>query len=250
MSINKTNTNVPFIHHELIEEWDIRSANTSLMRYYNLVNPKLISKFEKLDKKDREPAVGRFLKKNRDISIALEKAFTDIIHEFINTNMLDSEQDIVSIKKDSVFVRNKSIRCNEFGNGDVRFIKKNSYTGCLLIPNYEFYYSREKIDVKGISDDVLHLHQDGTLAFVSLMMQESNNWINLNQYMKDYAITYKNRELPFNAYREFTSSAKFRVNLFGNEVMMDYIDEELIDDTNISYNYTKIYLPALKTIAG
>lgn len=249
MSINKTNTNIPFIHHESIEEWDIRSANTSLMRYYELANPKIISRFEKMEKRDREPAVGMYLKKHRDTSVALEKAFTDIIHEFINTNMLDSEQDIISIKKDSLFVRNKMIHCSEFGNGTVKFIKKNSYSGCLLIPNYEFYYSRDKIDVKGISDDVLHFHEDGTLAFISIMMQESNNWIGLNEYMRDYAMAYKNRQLPFNAYREFTSSSKFRVNLFGNEVLMDDIDEDMIEDTNILFNYSKIYLPALKTIA-
>ena len=241
--------NVPFIHHELIEEWDIRSANTSLMRYYELANPKLISKFEKMEKRDREPAVGMYLKKNRDVSIALEKAFTDIIHQFINANLLDSDQDIISIKKDSLFIRNKLIQCSEFGNSTVKFIKKNSYSGCLLIPNYEFYYSRDKIDVKGISDEVLHLHEDGILSFISVLMQESNNWINLNEYMRDYAYVYKNRQLPFNAYREFTSSSKFRVNLYGNEVMMDDIDEELIDDVNIIYNYSKIYLPTLKTIA-
>lgn len=249
MSINKTNTNIPFIHHESIEEWDIRSANTSLMRYYELINPKVISKFEKMDKHDRELSVGLYLRKHREISIALEKAFTDIIHEFIGINMLDPDQDIISIKKDSLFVRNKVINCSEFGNGTVNFVKKNSYTGCLLIPNYEFYYSREKIDVKGISDDMLRLHEDGTLAFVSIMMQESNNWIGLNEYMRDYAYAYKNRQLPFNAYREFTSSSKFRVNMFGNEVLMDDIDEDLLEDTNILFNYTKIYLPSLKTIA-
>ena len=248
MSINKTNTNVPFIHHEIIEEWDIRSANTSIMRYYNLVSDKIVSKFEKMDKRKRETAVGLYLRKYKDVSVALEKAFTDIIYEFINANGLDLDQDIVSIKKDSLFVRNKVIKCSEFGN-TVRFIKKNSYSGCLLIPNYEFYYSRDKIDVKGISDDVLHLHDDGTLAFISILMQESNNWIGLNEYMRDYALAYKNRQLPFNAYREFTSSSKFRVNLFGNEVLMDDIDEDLIEDTDIIYNYSKIYIPTLKTIA-
>ena len=83
MSINKTNTNIPFIHHESIEEWDIRSANTSLMRYYKLANPKLIEKFEKMEKQYREPAVGLYLRKNKDCAVALEKAFTDIINEFL-----------------------------------------------------------------------------------------------------------------------------------------------------------------------
>ena len=73
MSVNKTNTNIPFIHHEIIEEWDIRSANTSLMKYYKLANPKLISKFEKMDKRDREVSVGMLIKKNREFANALEK---------------------------------------------------------------------------------------------------------------------------------------------------------------------------------
>lgn len=250
MSINKTNTDIPFIHHEMIEEWDIKSANTSLMKYYNLASPKLISKFEKMDKKDREPAVGMLSKKNKAFSMALEKAFTDIINEFLDINMIDIDKDVISIKKDSVFVRNKEIKCNEFGNGDVKFINKNSYSGCLLIPNYEFYYSNDKIDVKGISDSVLNLHEDGILAFISVLMQESNNWIELNRYLKEYSSAYKKRLLPFNAYREFTSLSKFRVNLYGSEVMMDEIDEDLIEDTNISYNYLKIFLPALKAIAN
>lgn len=249
MSINKTNTNIPFIHHELIEEWDIRSANTSLMKYYNLANPKLISKFEKMDKRDREVSVGLLIKKNREFATALEKSFTDIIEEFIASNAIDPDDDIVSIKKDAVFVKNKTIKCNEFGNGSVRFIKKNSYTGCLLIPNYEFYYSKDTIDVKGISDEVLSLHEDGILAFISTLMQESSNWNELNQFMKEYSYAYKTRELPFNSYREFTSASKFRVNLYGNEILMDEIDEEMIEYTDIGYNYTKIFLPALKAIA-
>ena len=81
------------------------------------------------------------------------------------------------------------------------------------------------------------------------MMQESNNWVELNQFMKEYSLAYKNRQLPFNAYREFTSSSKFRVNLYGNEIMMDEIDEDMIECTDIGYNYTKIFLPALKAIA-
>lgn len=250
MSFNKTNTNVPFIHHELIDEWDIRSANTSLMKYYKLASPAIISKLEKMEKRDREPAVGRISQKDKSFSAALEKAFTDIINEFITANQLNPDTDIISIKKDSVFVRNKNIQYHEFGNGAVNFINKNSYAGCLLIPNYEFYYAKDKIDVKGISDDVLHLHEDGILAFISMMMQESNNWIELNRFMKEYTVAYKTRQLPFNAYREFTSVSKFRVSLYGNEVLMDNIDEDLIEDTDISFNYEKIYLQALKTIAN
>lgn len=250
MSITRTNKNIPFIHDEIIEEWDIRSANTSLMRYYGLIDAKIIEKFESLKKSEREPKVGLYLRKHPEVGKALEESFTKIIKEFIIVNDLDENQEIVSIKKDSVFVRNKIIRQSEFGkNSEVKFLKKNSYTGCIIIPNYEFYYSRDKVDVKGISDSSLPLHNDGTLAFISLLMQESKNWIGLNEYMRDYAYAYKHKELPFNAYREFNSNSKFRVNLFGHEVLMDDIDEELLEDTDISFNYSKVYLPIMKIIA-
>ena len=247
MSINKTNKDIPFIHHEMIEEWDIRSANTSLMRYYNLVDMKNIEKFEKMSKSDREINVGLFLKNNRDVSNALEKSFTDIIYEFINSNELEPSSDIISIKKDAIFVRNKVIHNNIFG--EVEFVKKNTYTGCLLLPKYEFYYSSTNIDVKGISNESLKLHEDGILSFVSLLMKESKNWVDLNVFMKDYAKAYKNRDLTFNSYREFNSNSKFKVNLFNNYVYMDYIDEDLLEDTDISFNYMNIYLPTLKAIA-
>ncbi len=248
MSINRTNTLDPFIHHEIINEWDIKSANTSLMRYYNLIDSKLIDKFEKMNKQHREEAVGRLSKKDKDFSKLLEKSFNNIINEFMEINNLDFDKDIIAIKKDAVFVRNKEIRHNIFGNGAVNFINKNTYSGCLLIPNYEFYYSKDKIDVKGINDNSIHYHQDGVLSLISLLMQNGHNWIELNQLLKDYAQVYKQRQLPFNAYREFNSLSKFRVNLYGEEILMDDIDEDLIEDVNISFNYLKIYLPILKIL--
>lgn len=248
MSINRTNKDVPFIHHELISEWDIKSANTSLMRYYKLADPKLIEKLEKLDKKDREPAVGKMSRRDKNFSIELERSFTKIIEEFLAINGLDPEKDIISYKKDSVFIRNKPVKQNLIGDC-VQFVNKNLYTGCLLLPKYEFYYSPNKIDVKGVNDESLPLHEYGTLAFIRAVMEDSRNWIELNQFMKDFSAAYKKRLLPFDAYREFTTSSKFRVNLFGNEVLMDAIDEETLEVTDITFNYINVYLETLKVIA-
>lgn len=259
MSIHKTNTRDRFIHHELIEEWDIRSANTSLMRRYKLIPSYQINKIESLPKREREIKVGLLTQKNKDFGFALEEAFTKIIEEFIEANRLDRDNDIVSIKKDAVFVRSRELRRDEFGDdivdGDgitrapVQFVRKNQYTGFLYLPQYEIYYSPKKIDVKGVADDSLPLHENGMLYLFRSIFEMARDWRELNAFLKEYAGAYKRRELDFDAYREFTSDSKFRVNMFGNELLMDNIEEELLELTDISYNYKHVYLEILKVIA-
>lgn len=51
--MQKTNRDYPFIHNNEIIEWDIKSANTSLMRYYNLQPNKVIDKLASMPKSQR-----------------------------------------------------------------------------------------------------------------------------------------------------------------------------------------------------
>lgn len=259
MSIHKTNTRDRFIHHELIEEWDIRSANTSLMRKNKLIPSYQIDRLESLPKDQREIKVGLMIQKNKDFGMALEEAFTLIINEFIEANRLDPENDIVSIKKDAVFVRSRELRRNEFGdditdqNGvtraPVQFVRKNQYTGFLYLPQYEIYYGPQGFTIKGIADESVPLHQDGMLYLFESVFNLSRDWVEMNAFLKEYAKFYKERDLEFNAYREFTSDSKFRVNMFGNVVTMDNIDEELLELTDISYNYEHVFLELLRVVA-
>ena len=89
MSIIKTNRTIPFITNEEIAEWDIHSANTSLMRYYNLCDESLINKIEKMDKDKRVVFIGKMMRKSKEFSIQLEDAFTNILKEFIKANNLE-----------------------------------------------------------------------------------------------------------------------------------------------------------------
>ena len=175
MSIQWTNPNISFCHNESIIEWDIKAANLSLIKFYNLAPQKTIDKIEGLDKQAREIYVGKISQKNKDFALALEKAFTDIIEKFISENNLDRDEDIISIKKDAVFVRNHEIYNFEFG--PILFRPKGTYSGFTKLPKYEFYLGKdEKLSVKGISDNLLHLHQAGVLQFIKDVFKESKNW--------------------------------------------------------------------------
>ena len=240
--MQKTNRDYPFIYNNEIIEWDIKSANTSLMSYYNLQPDKVIQKLASMTKSQREISVGKLMKKDKEFAKKLEESFNKIIQEFMDANQL-SWDDIVSIKKDAVFVKNHKINYSEFGA--VHFIPKNQYKHVLLLPKYEIYISDSVTDVKGIPDEKLSLHEDGMLDFIRTTMETASEFLKLQSFFKEYVTAYKNKELEFDAYREFNSDSLFRI---GGEFPMlsDSMIEDDIDVLDISYNYMNVVIPTIQ----
>ena len=240
--MQKTNRDYPFIYNNEIIEWDIKSANTSLMSYYNLQPEKVIQKLASMAKSQREIAVGKLMRKDKEFSRNLEESFNKIIQEFMDTNEL-SWDDIVSVKKDAVFVKNHKIAHSEFGA--VHFIPKNQYKHVLLLPKYEIYISDSVTDVKGIPNDKLPLHEDGMLDFIRTTMDSASEMSHLQSFFKEYVTAYKRKELEFDAYREFNSDSFFRI---GGEfpMMADAMIEDDMEFLDISYNYINVIIPTIQ----
>ena len=240
--MQKTNRDYPFIYNNEIIEWDIKSANTSLMSYYNLQPEKVIQKLASMAKSQREIAVGKLMRKDKEFSRNLEESFNKIIQEFMDTNEL-SWDDIVSVKKDAVFVKNHKIAHSEFGA--VHFIPKNQYKHALLLPKYEIYISDSVTDVKGIPNEKLSLHEDGMLDFIRTTMDSASEMSHLQSFFKEYVTAYKRKELEFDAYREFSSDSFFRI---GGEfpMMTDAMIEDDMDFIDISYNYINVIIPTIQ----
>lgn len=240
--MQKTNKDYPFIHNNEIIEWDIKSANTSLMSYYNLQPEKVIQKLASMVKSQREIAVGKLMRKDKEFAKSLEESFNKIIQEFMDSNQLTWD-DIVSVKKDAVFVKNHAIRQSDFG--DVHFIPKNQYKHVLILPKYEIYISDQKTDVKGIPDEKLPLHEEGILDFIKTAMNTADDFIQLQKFFKEYVSAYKRKELDFDAYREFNSDSLFRI---GGEYPMlsDTMIEDDMEWLDISYNYINIVIPTIQ----
>lgn len=240
--MQKTNRDYPFIYNNEIIEWDIKSANTSLMSYYNLQPDKVIQKLASMAKPQREISVGKLMKKDKEFAKNLEESFNKIIQEFMDANQL-SWDDIVSIKKDAVFVKNHKINHIEFGA--VHFIPKHQYKHVLLLPKYEIYISDSVTDVKGIPDEKLSLHEDGMLDFIRTTMETASEFLKLQSFFKEYVTAYKNKELEFDAYREFNSDSLFRIE--GEFPMLsDSMIEDDIDVLDISYNYMNVVIPTIQ----
>lgn len=241
----------PLIINASIVEYDIKSANTSVMEYYKLIPQKKIDEIKSLDKQERVVRIGKMMRKSLDFSKTLESSFNTIIEEFMEVNQLSKEDDIVSIKRDAAFVLNKIPKTIDFGDC-VHFIPKNSYTSYLYINGLEIYYNLDKIDVKGISDEIISSREIGMLDFFKEFFEiaEGTNYSvpELSSYLKEFVTLYKNRELDKSYYRELNSEATYRLRVGDREVLLKSITDSNIDDIDISYNYINIILPLIREL--
>ena len=252
------NPNLPYIVDHSIGEYDIKSGNVSIMKCFkDRFAPPLkddqIDQIAALDKNARVIRVGNMMRDIPKFSETLEKGFNEVVYRFCEENHLDmteSTEDIVSIKRDAVFVVDKPIikdRILQY----CHFVKKNEYDGYIHIPGYEFYIDSHanRIDVKGMQDDKLEFHKDGILQLILDLYQECKS-TNLNRYrvskwLEDFCDAYLSRDLPFDYYRQFDSNSKFKMNMGSMEYFSDQIEEEDMEDLDIEYNYRKIIIPLL-----
>jgi hypothetical protein len=222
------NKNRDLIINSSIVEYDIRSGNTSMMRHYDLTDISTIEKIEKMEKGDRVRKVGLLMKEDKEFAKNLEKSFDLTVREFLSLNNLDIDYDVISIKRDAVFVINQDIKNPRIGD-HIEFVPKNQYAHYLYIKPldshrkflplkpHEFYIRRDfSIDNKGLSDDLLDKHQEGMLDLIRNVIKitsidPSDNKM-LYKFLKEYVDLYKKKELEFSKYLCYV---KMQIRLIG-----------------------------------
>lgn len=247
-----TNKSIELEVNSSIIEYDIKSADVSICTEYNLLPSKTIEKIRSMDKKARNIYIGKIRREDRKLNKQMEEIFNVVVDEFMLSNKLDKEKDVISIKKDAVFVLNKPIKFNTIGS-NIHFINKNEYHAYLYLRPYEFYFKKDDvIDVKGINDDLLKKHKDGVLyilnEFIDCAESSNYNIRELNLFVKELVQLYKERKLPIDVYREFNNTSMYKSNMNGSEIYLDIVDDDMINDIDILYNYINIILPLWKVI--
>ena len=231
-------------YNSSIIEYDIRHANINVSKYYNLfADTKYLDVLDALPKKEREVKFGLLLRENPEYSKSLEEAFNNIVKEFMEVNNLDIDNDIISIKKDAVFVINHKVKTTAFG--PVEFVKKNKYHAYINFGRLEFYIGDET-DVKGIGENY-KLHKDGIIFLIEEVIRYLERGYNVNEFLAEVAELYKKRQMDLSVYRQFDSRCKYLCNIDGNSVLMDDISYEMLDECcDISYNYINIIMPLIR----
>lgn len=231
-------------YNSSIIEYDIRHANINVSKYYNLYNDvKYLDTLDALPKKDREVKFGLLLRKDKEFSKRLEEGFNSIVKEFMEVNNLDKDLDIISIKKDAVFVINHKVPTTTFG--PVEFVQKNKYHAYINLNRIEFYIG-DKTDVKGIGENY-KLHKDGIILLIEELIDYLERGKDVNMFLAEVADLYKNRKLNLEMYRQFDSKCKYLCRIDDNMVLLDDISYDILDTScDISYNYINIILPLIR----
>ena len=230
------NPGIPYIFNRTIVEYDMKSAGLSLIKEFQLLPKKTIKKLDDIyDKEKRNKEIGLLERNNKELVEKKKIAFQVVREEFLKANQLE-DNEIISIKKDAIFTT-REVPHTTFGEYIV-FQKKNQYSSYLRVGKrkIELYYNSDKIDVKGIGDENVELHEDGMLAFYNTFIRkmEMEKPESVLRYLRTFIDQYKKMELPVEYYREFNAKSCY-VTKTGGEYMDYWEDQKL--DLDISYNY-------------
>lgn len=234
------NSSYNIIVNAFIYEYDIAKANINALLQRGIIDKALYDNLYSADKSIREKRIGLMIRDNPQIYKEIQNGIIDAKKNLIITNNIDIE-DIISIKNDAVFIMNKKLNNTKFGLMDFKL--KNIYTIYIKINRYEFYYyynsfnKEENLDVKGIGDDKLVIHEkyfmDFLLAlFNTLQVEGIIEAINMIQNFSD---EYINRRLDVNYYRKFNSESNF--DLLYKDTLWSSSHASDIRIIDIRYNY-------------
>lgn len=237
------NKNILYLFNTDIYEYDMKSAGTSVMEEFHIVSKDIIEELKSLPKKERVVYEGNLQRKDKEIASKLKDGLAEIRKRFYIENNIEMG-DIISVNKDAIFVSKK---CKFLSFGHVNFAEKHHYSSYIRLNRYQFYYNGE-IDVKGISDESLKLHENGMLKIMKSFFKnmETEDKKTTLIYLRRIITDYKMRELPIEYYREFNPSSRYKVMNDGWEY--DNFWEGRKDELDISYNLTNILIPL--TIIG
>lgn len=244
------NKNIEFLFGTDITEYDIHSAGPSLCKQFQLLPKEKLDQLDKMDKKARSVQLGLYQRKDKEFAKKLSEAFSEARKWFLVKNELD-EENIISIKKDAIFVCNRF--CHETTFGEVVFNGKNHYTSYLRLNKLEFYINTitSNIDIKGLGqgnalDEVKNYHGKYLLHFIETfckLREKETSRKDASMVLGDFVRNYREKKLPIEYYRMLTRGNMYLLyDPEGNE-MLEVEDTDDIENIDIGYNYQNYILP-------
>lgn len=243
------NKNIDFLFGMDIVEYDMHSAGLSLIKEFKLLPEEDIQVLDKMDKKSKNVKIGLY-QKDKKFAKKLLECFVEARKRFITSNKL-TEENVLSVKKDAIFVIDTPINNTDFG--EIHFSRKNSYTSYLRLNRLEFYIntSTNIIDIKGLGqgeelEKVHELHDDYMLKFIMKFTKLRENMADkkvMTNYISNFCKKYRERKLPIGFYRELGKGNCYE--LF-DDVMGEVIsitDTSDIDNLIITSNYFNYIIP-------
>lgn len=244
---NYLDKTISFLISDIIE-YDMKSAGFNIIKSKKLLPDEVIAELETLPKHERHEKIGKLHYKYKGLGSGLKEGFREFRVLFYENNDLQDD-DILSIKKDAIFTKKY---CYNLKYKNVTFEEKNVYQAYVYLEKLriELYWNSltGDIDVKGINDEVVELHDEYMLKFIStyIRLLSSYDIDGARKYIMKYINDYKQRKLPAGYYREFNPDSQFKAIIAGKVVPMDRFNR--VDMCDISFNYLNVLIPLLNLI--
>lgn len=224
-----------------ITEYDIRKANISVLYSEGVIDKSYYEYLYKADRMTRQIEIGYMIRDDKNISDILSKGIAKYRKLFFEKNQL-TDMDILSIKNDAVFVIKKKPTNTVFGN--IEFVQKNTYSSFAKLLKNEVYFKSDSIndcmniDIKGISDEKLVLHQDYILSVIANVMYyiEVGDIKTGIDYITEFYNLYLSRSLPIGYYRGFNDESKYVIKAGLSYYTMDVCLDNMKHAIDIEYN--------------
>lgn len=234
---------ISYLTNVFIYEYDISKANINILFSKNLIDKSTYEFLYGAQRMVRQVYIGK-LCRDKSISDALKSGIIEAKKYFFEANGIE-DRDVLSIKNDAVFLINKRPQITKFGL--INFMEKNKYTSFFKLGNMEYYYyynnitKDEYIDIKGISDESLKLHEQYMLQLIKdifYSIQINGPEISMRM-LKDAYMEYIQLKLPVGFYRNFNSDSMYHFKFqspTGTGYIFDNINENQKNIIDISYN--------------
>ncbi len=227
-----------------IVEYDIRSANISVLRNSDIISQEDYEYLASLPKILREKEIGLREKEDPTIYTDIQKGIKEAKKNLVNFNKIESDQ-IIRIANDAVYINsNIDLEYRNFGDF-IEFRPKSEYdvfcnlNGVIIFCKFDD--GNIHIDIKGIGDNI-RLHHDYMVYTVmsAIALLERSGIEDAIDYVTEICELYVNRSLPVGYYREFNSRSMYKTLYqsmglypFG---LTDVAEAEKFD-LDINYNY-------------
>lgn len=243
---NYLNRDILYLVSNEIIEYDMVSAGLSLSKKYKLLDKETLDYLDKLPKKELNVRMGLMQKYDRNFAKALSEAFREGRKLFFEANNL-SLDNVLSIKKDAIFT---TTYCDYLDFDEIQFAPKNIYSSYYYFSKYEFYFNKQGIDVKGISNEFLPLHTEYMLGAIYdfMYLQETAKRERVIQFVKELSHHYKSLNLDIGYYRELNAESLFRLkhNVMENSLGIQYVNDKSVILTN--YNFNNYIIPMIQIL--
>lgn len=223
-----------------IYEYDISKANINILYKYNMLDDYNYNRLMKAPREVRQKEIGIMILKNNKVYSIINDGIKYMRSKFMEMNNI-TDEDILSVKNDALFVIDKVPTITKFDN--IEFRLRNTYSSFCKANGLELYYSIDKVnskdflDVKGISDSSLIKHKDHMVDFIKTLFYEMQTNIDTAVLMlRHFYKQYIDFELDLNYYRCFDSISMFKVVIGDKYYDVDMVNDYSCLDINCNLN--------------